>query len=150
TPQVALRLEGTNRAMNPDTLLMSYGMGWLIYDYRGHLLVMHAGAIDGFRAQVLLAPKDRLGIVVGCNLQWTRMNLALGNNLLDLLLGLGKKDWNAIQGEVTRGEQEAAEARARELEAKRHRNTKPSRELAAYAGDYEEPAYGTATIKRAN
>ena len=33
---------------------------------------------------------------------------------------------------------------------KRHKETTPSRELAAYAGAYEEPAYGTASISLEN
>ena len=106
TPQIVLRLEGSARNMNPDTLQMSYGMGWLLYDYRGQLLVSHAGAIDGFRAQITLVPHARLGIVLLNNLQATQMNLAAGNNLLDLLLGLPRKDWNAYLGEQVRKEEE--------------------------------------------
>jgi CubicO group peptidase (beta-lactamase class C family) len=148
TPQIALPVEGIARAMNPDTLHMSYGMAWLLYDYRGRPIVTHAGLIDGFRAQILLAPRDKLGLVLLCNLDETPMNIALGNNLLDLLLGLGKKDWNRIEGDVARGEQEAAVARMKEREKDRQHGTRPSRELGAYVGDYEEPAYGTATVRR--
>jgi CubicO group peptidase (beta-lactamase class C family) len=148
TPQIALPVEGTVRAMNPDTLQMSYGMAWLVYDYRGHLLVTHAGLIDGFRAQILLAPREKLGLVLLCNLDGTLMNVALGNNLLDLLLGLGKKDWNRIEGDVARGDREAAEARAKEREEKRQRGTRPSREVGAYVGEYEEPAYSTAAVRQ--
>jgi CubicO group peptidase (beta-lactamase class C family) len=147
TPQIALPVEGTARAMNPDTLQMSYGMAWLIYDYRGRLVLTHAGLIDGFRAQILFVPREKLGLVMLCNLDQTLMNVALGNNLLDLLLGLDKKDWNRIEGDVARSEREAAEARAKEREEKQQHSTKPSREPGAYVGDYEEPAYGTATVR---
>jgi CubicO group peptidase (beta-lactamase class C family) len=147
TPQLALPVEGTARAMNPDTLQMSYGMAWLIYDYRGRLILTHAGLIDGFRAQILLAPREKLGLVMLCNLDQTLMNVALGNNLLDLLLGLGKKDWNRIEGDVARSEQEEFAARMKEREEKRQHGTRPSREPGAYVGDYEEPAYGTATVR---
>jgi hypothetical protein len=134
--------------MNPDTLQMSYGLGWLIYDYRGQLIVSHGGSINGFRAQITLVPKARLGLVLLCNLDQTRMNVALGNNLLDLLLGLEKKDWNRIEGDVVKSDRESAVEQARQREEKRHRNTSPSRELSAYAGTYEEPAYGTATVRQ--
>jgi hypothetical protein len=126
---------------------MSYGMGWVVQDYRGQLLVSHAGVIDGFRAHITLVPRAKLGIVLLNNLDQTHMNLALSNGLLDLLLGLPRKDWNRIIGDVVRQEEEKAAAQAREREAKRHHGTKPSRELAAYAGSYEEPAYGTARVK---
>jgi CubicO group peptidase (beta-lactamase class C family) len=146
TPQIALRLEGSARDLNPDTNLMSYGMAWVIQDYRGQLLVSHAGAIDGFRAHLTLVPKAKLGIVLLNNLNQTRMNLPASNNLVDLLLGLPKKDWNAILLAQVKKEEEATRARLEERLAKRHHGTKPSRELAAYAGTYEHPAYGTARV----
>jgi CubicO group peptidase (beta-lactamase class C family) len=146
TPQVALRLEGINRDVNPETNLMSYGMGWLIQDYRGKLLVSHAGAIDGFRAQLMLLPKERLGIALLCNLDQSRINLALGNALIDLFLGLPKKDWNGHFQGVVKKEQAAARARVEHWLARRKPNTKPSLELSAYAGAYSHPAYGTARL----
>src|SRR5207245_1040997 len=64
TPQTIIRLEGNVRDMNPDTTQISYGMGWVIQDYRCQLLVSHAGAIDGFRAHITLIPKAKIGIVL--------------------------------------------------------------------------------------
>jgi CubicO group peptidase (beta-lactamase class C family) len=150
TPQTIIRLEGDVRDMNPDTLQISYGMGWVIQDYRGQLLVSHAGAIDGFRAHVTLVPKAKLGIVLLNNLDRSQMNLALSNTLLDLHLDLPKRDWNAYVAEQVRKQEAAARARFQEREASRKPDTKPSRDLSAYAGTYEEPAYGTATISLEN
>jgi CubicO group peptidase (beta-lactamase class C family) len=144
TPQNLIRLEGQARAMNPDTLQMSYGMGWVIQDYRGQLEYAHGGVIDGFRAHITLLPKEGVGIVLLNNRHQTWMNLAVCNTLVDLLLGLPPKDWNNIlQGQVR---EEEVEAEEREREAKRQRGTHPPCELAAYAGTYEEPAYGTADL----
>jgi CubicO group peptidase (beta-lactamase class C family) len=146
TPQNIIRMEGPAKAQNPETLQMSYGMAWVIQDYRGHLLIGHAGAIDGFRAHLALLPRDRLGIVLLNNLHETRMNQALANSLIDLLLGTGKRDWNAFHLALVKKDMEAAQARFLEREAKRDHGTKPSRELTAYIGRYEDPAYGTAEI----
>jgi CubicO group peptidase (beta-lactamase class C family) len=146
TPQVALPIEGITRDLNPETNLMSYGMGWLIQDYRGKLLLSHAGAIDGFRASIMLLPKERLGITLLYNLHQSRLNLALGNSLIDLFLDLPKKDWNAYFLRVVKKEQAAARARVEKRLAQRHPNTKPSLPLSAYAGTYEHPAYGQARI----
>jgi hypothetical protein len=121
-------------------------MGWVIQDYRGHLLVSHAGAIDGFRAHLTLVPKARLGIVLLNNLHQTKMNQAVSNTLVDLLLGLPKKDWNAFIAREVRKEEEAARKREEARLAKQHHGTKPSRELAAYVGTYEDPAYGTVQV----
>ena len=150
TSQTIIRLEGDVRGMNPDTFQISYGMGWVIQDHRGQLLVSHAGAIDGFRAHITLLPKAKLGIVLLNNLHQTQMNLALSNNLVDLLLGLPKKDWNAYIGEQVRKQEAAALTRYQEREASRKLGTKPSRDLVAYAGAYEDRAYGTATVSLEN
>jgi CubicO group peptidase (beta-lactamase class C family) len=146
TPQTIIRLEGNVRDMNPDTTQISYGMGWVVQDYRGQLLVSHAGAIDGFRAHITLIPKAKIGIVLLNNLDKTHMNLAVSNNLVDLLLGLPKKDWNAYVGEQVRKQETAARARYLEREKNRKPESRPSLPLTAYAGTYEDPAYGTAVI----
>lgn len=142
TPQIALRLEGKTREMNPETRLMSYGLGWLIYDHRGRLLWAHAGAIDGFRSYITLVPEEKLAIVLLSNLHQTPMNLPLSNTLLDLLLGLPRKDWNAhfvdLELRQQRKAAEAFHARA----ARRQPGTKPSRDLTAYVGKYHHPGYG--------
>jgi CubicO group peptidase (beta-lactamase class C family) len=146
TPQFALPLDGINRDLNPETNLMSYGMAWLIQDYRGKLLVSHAGAIDGFRAQMMLLPKEGLGIALLFNLDQSRMNLALGNNLVDLFLGLPKKDWNTYFLDVVKKERAEAQVRIEKRLAQRKPNTKPSLPVSAYAGTYEHPAYGKCRI----
>jgi CubicO group peptidase (beta-lactamase class C family) len=146
TPQMVIRLEGSERDLQPETQQMSYGMAWVIQDYRGVGLWSHAGVIDGFRAHLTLAPRQQIGIAILANLYATRMNLALSNTLLDLLLGLPRKDWNAVLGEAVRKAQEAEADKRRAREARRRRDTKPSHELAAYVGAYDHPAYGTAKV----
>jgi CubicO group peptidase (beta-lactamase class C family) len=146
TPQTIIRLEGSAHDMNPDTVQMSYGMGWVIQDYHGKQLWSHAGAIDGFRVHITLVPEARLGLVLLNNLHGTSMNLALSNQLVDHFLGLPSKDWNSYLGEQVLKGEEAQRARLREREDKRQRGTKPSRELEAYTGTYEDPAYGTAAV----
>jgi CubicO group peptidase (beta-lactamase class C family) len=143
SPQMVIRLEGLEREIHGETNQMSYGMGWVLQDYRGQALVSHGGAIEGFRTHLAIVPKARLGIVLVCNLTDTRMNQALVNSLLDHLLGLPKKDWNGLYVDLLRKEHEASAERAEKWLASRHPSTKPSHELAAYAGDYEHPAYGT-------
>lgn len=146
TPQMVQRLEGRSRALHPDTRMMSYGMGWVIQDYHGQQLISHAGAIDGFRAHLTMVPKAKLGLVLLNNLHETRMNLALSNRLVDLLLGLPARDWNRLHAEVVKNEEAEAADRQRERMAKRQQGTHLSRERAAYVGTYEHPAYGLARV----
>lgn len=147
-PQIPLRLEGLQRLMNPDSQLMSYGLGWVVQDYRGYLIVSHAGAVDGFRAHITLLPHEGIAFALLSNRNQTRMNLALSNNLVDRLKGLPARDWNAYYLDLEKKE-EAAKAGTR---AEWLRNGPPgaprSRPLDDYVGDYSHPAYGEIQVSR--
>lgn len=145
-PQTIIRLEGPARVMNPYTTQLSYGMAWVVQDYRGRRLVSHAGSIDGFRAHITLVPDERLGIGLLHNLNGTHMNLAVSNRLLDIWFQTLEKDWNAYLGRIAALHEEMARDRQRELRRRRHPDTQPSRPLKAYVGTYEDPAYGTVRI----
>jgi CubicO group peptidase (beta-lactamase class C family) len=146
TPQICLPMDAVDRAMFPQTQQMSYGMAWVIQDHFGHLLWQHAGAIDGFRVHFTLMPRSRLGIVLLANLHQTRMNVALSNSLLELLLELPRHDWHdSIRAAVRRQEKQALD-RQHERWRQRVADTQPSQPLAAYAGRYDHPAYGTMKV----
>jgi CubicO group peptidase (beta-lactamase class C family) len=146
TPQMALRLEGIYRAVSPESLMMSYSLGWTVQDYRGHLLVSHAGALDGFRAHITLIPNNGLAFAILSNRHQTRMNLALSNMLVDRLVGLPARDWNGYFRDVG-SQEDAAAATTKELRKKGRRpDLTPSKPLAEFCGVYEHPAYGSATI----
>jgi CubicO group peptidase (beta-lactamase class C family) len=146
TPHIVNPMSETTQAEHPFTQQMSYGLAWVIQDYRGEKLVSHAGLIDGFRAHLTLLPKKKLGLAILCNMDQTRMNLALSNSLVDLLLGAPAKDWNAHYREIVSAAEFAAKIEAVQVERGRKRGTKPTLTLGEYAGKYEEPAYGEAVI----
>lgn len=145
-PQTILRPSGFDRAMQPETLQMSYGLGWVIQDYGGELLVSHAGALDGMRTHITLMPNRGYGLVFVNNLENTDMNLAASNTLVDMILGRRLRDWKADLLKVTEDKRVEKEKIAKQREALRHKGTKPSRELKAYAGLYAEPAYGVVQV----
>jgi CubicO group peptidase (beta-lactamase class C family) len=125
----------------------SYGLGWMISDYRGHRVVFHGGANDGFRARIVLVPKHKLGFVLLANTDQTPFLEATANVLLDELLGLKAKDWHGFYKKLAaKGRAEAA-AKKKRLLASRKANTRPTRELAAYAGPFTDKAYGDLTIE---
>lgn len=150
TPQIVIPLDAVDRIQFPGTNQMSYGMGWVIQDHFGHRLLQHGGAIDGFRCHFTLVPKSRLGIVLLCNLHQTRMNIALSNSLLDLLLDLPRRDWNEIVGRAEQQDEAEAERQEREKRKSRQSDTNPSCVLSSYAGTYEHPAYGEVRITLEN
>jgi CubicO group peptidase (beta-lactamase class C family) len=147
TPQVVVPPDRREAPLT-DTTQVSYGLGWRIRDYRGHHLLEHGGAVDGFRARILLLPRARTGLVVLTNLEEMGVVSATGNALLDHLLGLPKKDWHAFYRAEQKRAEEARKAREEKRLAARHRGTKPSREHEAYTGAYHDPAYGTARVTR--
>jgi CubicO group peptidase (beta-lactamase class C family) len=126
----------------------SYGMGWRITAYRGHWLVYHHGAIDGFSAMVSFMPRDHFGIVLLNNLDGAPANTVLAYNIYDRLLGLSQVDWNQrIKDERAKSQQDAEKAK-KEQERDRKPNTQPSHVLDDYAGDFENPGYGIVTIEK--
>ncbi|MGE0129794.1 MAG: serine hydrolase [Blastocatellales bacterium] len=148
TPQMVIRNEGRWRLFFPESEVsqLSYGLGWFINDYRGQKVVMHGGTIDGFRASIVLVPKSKIGVAVLANLTGTQMPEATCYNIVDLLLGLPKKDWNTYIGEEAK-KFDAEQSKAIQARfGKRHANTKPSHDLAAYSGVYEDAAYGQAQV----
>jgi CubicO group peptidase (beta-lactamase class C family) len=146
TPQTVIRLEGETKLVVPETNIMNYAMGWNVSDYRGAYLVSHGGALNGFRAQVALFPNLNAGLVVLFNLGRGYAGMSIKNSISDLLLGRPGRDWNSYYLDAEKTTDTKDDAAKAEREAKRVRDTKPSRELAAYAGTYTNPAYGAATI----
>jgi CubicO group peptidase (beta-lactamase class C family) len=59
---------------------ISYCLVWAMQEYRGHLFLSHGGNIDGFTSRIVILPRDRIGIVVLCNLGLTKFNVALSNS----------------------------------------------------------------------
>jgi beta-lactamase class C len=47
-----------------------YGLGWRSFDYDGHRLVGHSGAVDGYRATLIFDSATRTGVVAMWNSNW--------------------------------------------------------------------------------
>ena len=150
TPQIVIRMEESSREVAPETNILTYGLGWNVSDYRGELLVSHGGALNYFRTQVALLPKRNAAVVTMTNAGRGYAVIALRNAILDRLLGGATRDWNAYLLEVEKRQDARGETRRKEKESKRRADTRPSRELQAYAGTYENAAYGTVTVSMEN
>ncbi|MEZ6140209.1 MAG: serine hydrolase [Zavarzinella sp.] len=147
SPQITIPVNDDVTVLAPETNLMSYAMGWVTQDYRGHQLVSHAGVIDGFRIHWTFLPKDGLGFAIFANLHETRMNLALAYHLVDRLLDLPPRAWGKHFLEY---EQKIADEQAiKQLRMKKFRrqDVRPTLELAAYCGSYHHPSLGVFTIE---
>jgi len=146
-PTTIVPLVGGTKERNPETNLYTYGLGWWIQDYRGELVVFHTGSLNGFRTQVNQLPKQKSGFVILSNLGRSNALVALRNGLLDLLIGKpSPRDWNAYYLALDQKSFTSSQSTKATADTKRHANTHPSRELAAYAGTYESAAYGALTV----
>ncbi|MBC7987911.1 MAG: beta-lactamase family protein, partial [Sphingomonadaceae bacterium] len=79
-----------------------YALGWRVYDYAGHRLVGHRGAVSGYRSMILFDPESRTGVVAMWNSSSGRP-FGVAIDAFDMLYGLPDGDW-------TRGGEGAREA----------------------------------------
>jgi len=138
SPQVIL----SQQSALPEIPFKLYGLGWLIYPYRGQLLLEHGGNIDGFSASVSFLPHHNSGVVVLSNKDGDALTSALMYRLSDDLLGLEPLDWH------TRLQSQSALMAAFSQDLPQLRQTRPSHELADYVASYRHPAYGQIQIQR--
>lgn len=131
---------------HPDLYFGNYGFGWMLSSYRGHYRVEHGGNINGFSASTSFYPTDSIGIIVLSNQDGSPIPSIVRNIITDRLLQLPYFDWSAdIKKSVTKAKAAQKEA-DKQRYASRKPNTKPSHPLADYAGNYNNPGYGTIHI----
>jgi CubicO group peptidase (beta-lactamase class C family) len=130
-----------------ESFYSTYGMGWSITAYRGHLMLNHGGGIDGFTALVSMMPRDNTGMVILTNMSGTPLPSIIRYDVYDRLLGLDLIDWNKrIREQVDKAKKEAEKAK-KEKDKDRKPNTKTSHPLEDYVGDYEHPGYGVLSVR---
>ncbi len=78
-----------------------YAIGWRVFDYAGHPLVFHAGAVQGYRAMLGLLPERGFGIVVLWNCESAAPS-GLVATALDRALGLPSRDWTGLEASPQR------------------------------------------------
>ena len=127
----------------------TYGLGWFQQDYRGEMVQMHTGSLDGRTAIIGLIPDRRIGVYVFGNLDHAELRHALMWRAFDVLLGAPPRDWSreflALYG-ARRARADSARAAD---EAQRVPGTRPSLPLERYAGRYEHPVWGSLDVTRA-
>jgi CubicO group peptidase (beta-lactamase class C family) len=124
-----------------------YGLGFQCIGYRGDRLVWHGGGWPGWNTQMTLLPDFGIGIAVFTNRSPNGVTEALTYHIIDRLRGREPVDWR----ERFRKRREESIAQIpidkNAREKARRTDTRPAHELAAYAGDYDHPAYGVMSIR---
>ncbi|MBM4161485.1 MAG: serine hydrolase [Ignavibacteria bacterium] len=150
TPQIVTRLDSLNLALRPSTHFSAYGLGWGLIDYHGRKIIHHTGSLDGMRTRVVLVPEEKLGFVIIFNSSNTSLHEALGYRILDHYLGAPARDWSAELLKNVQEEREKADGREKKRNDERVKDTKPLLPSGAFAGQYENEMYGTATVAEKN
>ncbi|MCG7385165.1 serine hydrolase [Paenibacillus sp. ACRRY] len=147
----------------PEMPISTYGLGWFIEPYRGHSLIHHGGAIDGFSSQVAFLPEEEIGIVVLCNTNGSLVPYTVTFNIIDRLLGMEPVDWSEKMAKLMRGDESAESAVTDTPEAldpaavpvadteekTDHANViSLDRPVTTYAGIYYHAGYGELSIQR--
>lgn len=70
----------------------SYGLGMRIFDYQGHKVYFHAGAVQGYRGMVVVAPDRDAGFVIMWNSQ-AGPPAGLVPTILDRWFNVPQFDW---------------------------------------------------------
>ncbi len=130
----------------PEIVGGEYALGWFVDTYRGHRRVQHGGNIDGFSANVVLFPKDGVGMVVLTNLNGTPLRDLITHVAADRLLKAPATDW-ITQGASRRAVMEQAGREGeKKKEITRVQGTHASHKLEDYVAEYEHPGYGVLKV----
>lgn len=130
----------------PEMFTSSYGLGWIITQYRGHTWIHHGGNVDGFTAFVTFFPRDDIGVVVLSNMNGSFVPEIIALNVADRLLELDQVPWSGRYMEIRDKGKAQSEKRKAEADKDRKTGTRPSHPLEDYAGEYVHPAYGPLAV----
>ncbi len=150
TPQMLIEPQSLLGRLFPEAHILTYGMGWFIYDYRGHKVLEHGGDTDGMSSNVALLPDQHVGVVILTNLGGALIRNALTYRAFDRYLDVSPRDWSTDELAVLEGMREGADLERRAAPAPRIANTTPSLPLEQYVGTYHDDLYGDAVVTLEN
>ena len=130
-----------------EPMFYTYALGWNVQDYRGAKIIWHSGFVYGSLTVVVLIPEKNVGFSIAANSEEGELTRGLMFELLDHYLGLPAGHWpEKLHADKTKRTAEAVKG----FKAERARPAKigPSLPVARYAGIYNDPWYGTITVRQ--
>ncbi len=124
----------------------SYGMGWIVQDYRHNLVWQHGGNTLGMTAAVGMLPERKFGVVVLSNMAGSPAPGILMNYIFERELGLPPNDISAEAYARYTTQRHRADSVEKVQLAQRDPAGKAPFALTAYAGTYADSLYGDATV----
>jgi CubicO group peptidase (beta-lactamase class C family) len=151
TPQILTGIGGPGRGGDaaPVTVFSSYGMGWIVEDYRRNLAWQHSGGTEGMTAQVSMLPERRFGVVVLSNMASAQLPGIVARYLLDRELGVAAGDPSGDAYSRTVAQRRVADS-MQVVQAGQRATDEPPVPLSALVGTYADSEYGEATISLDN
>lgn len=125
----------------------SYGLGWFVETYRGHVMVEHGGNINGFSALVTMIPDQKLGVVTLTNFNDSFDTYATTYEIIDRVLGVEGGDWNKRWRDFVEQVFGSIPEQLKGMNPPKIEGTKPTHDLADYAGTYRNATYGDIVIE---
>jgi CubicO group peptidase (beta-lactamase class C family) len=118
----------------------SYGLGWIIEEYKGVPIISHGGNTFGFTSELAFLPGTDLGVTILSNQQNAILNQAVRVRLLELLYEQESEVEGLVgfsQEQVASAREELQESLVAEIDAEA---------VAPYLGDYHNDVLGAATL----
>jgi len=119
-----------------------YALGWVRMEDSPYPLIWHDGSTLGVYNFAAFIPEEKLGIVILTNGRNTQLALGLGFQFFDMYFKKPDRDWSRKLLEQSKKAAEKPELAAP--------NPTPALPLPTYTGEYENPIYGTATVREEN
>jgi CubicO group peptidase (beta-lactamase class C family) len=123
-----------------------YGLGFGLQSYRGERVVTHGGGWIGWSTLMTMLPERGVGVAVFTNRDSSPVPDILVHFVLDRVCGKELVPWLDRYRERRRKGVAQLDVDRQARKALRRPNTRPSHDLADYAGDYAHPGYGRMAI----
>jgi CubicO group peptidase (beta-lactamase class C family) len=127
-----------------------YGLGLRSHRYRGERVVWHGGGWIGWGTLMAMLPDRGVGVAVFTNRDQSIVPEMLANHVFDHVCGKEPIAWLDRFRERRRKFVAQLDVDRAARKAARRPDTRPSHDLADYAGDYDHPGYGRITIMHAD
>jgi CubicO group peptidase (beta-lactamase class C family) len=145
-PQTIIPISKARSLRFPSNHFRAYGLGWSLSDYQGVKLVGHSGGYDGMYSETLMVPERNLGIAVLTN-SMTSIGNAICYTIVDRAVNGPDRDWSSENLKQFRKGRDEFYGRIAAAIKPTTEETKPSHPVDAYAGVFECPLYGKATVE---
>ena len=137
---------GAPDSLPPATHFNTYGMGWMVEDYRGQIQWQHGGNTPGMTTAVGMMPEKHFGVVVLSNMQSAQLPELLRQYIFDRALGAPMRDLSGEAYARYAMQRKRADSVEKAQAVEHPANAAPPLPLAAYTGTYADSLYGEATV----